>query len=101
MLAYNVTVKVEPAIEMEWLKWMQQEHIPDVMATGLFTQFRLFKLLEQDEAEGPTYITQYFAPGQTEYKQYINEHAPLLRQRGTEKWGNRFVAFRTVMEVVN
>ncbi len=36
MILYNVTVALDPAIETEWLAWMQQEHIPEVMATGCF-----------------------------------------------------------------
>lgn len=101
MIAYNVTLKLEPEIENEWVRWMQTEHIPEVLATALFTEYKLYKLLEQDDTDGPTYIAQYFAPTMAEYERYIQEHAPRLRQQGFDKWGNRFIAFRTVMAVVN
>jgi len=99
MIIYNVTIKVETAIADEWVGWMKQEHIPEVMATGLFLDYRLCRLLEQDEAEGLTYIVQYFSDSLEDYNTYISEHAPRLRDKGFQRFGNRFIAFRTVMEV--
>ena len=45
MLIYNVTVKVEPGIAADWLQWMRQEHIPEIMATGCFTHHQIVQLL--------------------------------------------------------
>ncbi len=70
------------------------------MATGLFDSFKFFRLLEQDETEGPTYIVQYFISSRDKYDQYIKEHAPALRKKALDKWGNRFIGFRTLMETV-
>lgn len=93
-------MKVEPAIVEQWISWQKEEHIPDIMATGLFDSFKFFRLLEQDETDGPTYIIQYFTASKEKYNQYIDEHAPNLRKKAAEKWGNRFVGFRTLMELV-
>ena len=41
MLLYNVTVIIEDAAAEEWLQWMQEIHIPEVMATGKFVSNRL------------------------------------------------------------
>ncbi len=101
MIVYNITVKIEAGIEAEWLQWQKEEHIPEIMATGLFSEYKFFKLLDVDDTDGPTFVVQYFAPSRTEYDRYISEHAPALRQRAHAVWGNRFVAFRTIMEVVN
>jgi hypothetical protein len=101
MIVYNITVKIDPAIEAAWIKWQQQEHIPDIMASGQFTQWKMFRLLEQDESEGMTFILQYFAPSLENYNKYIEEYAAVLRKKAFDRWGDRFIAFRTVMEVVN
>ena len=61
MIVYNITIKIEPSIEKDWIDWQKKEHIPDVMATGLFTGFKFFRLLEADETEGITYVVQYFS----------------------------------------
>ena len=101
MIIYNVTIKVESAIAEDWLTWLKEEHIPEVINTGCFTEARILKLLETDEEEGLTYAIQYSAESKAAYNQYISNFAPLLRQKSFDKWGNRFIAFRSVMQVVN
>jgi hypothetical protein len=101
MIVYNNTVKIDPAIEAAWIQWQQQENIPDIMASGQFTQWKMFRLLEQDDTEGMTFVIQYFAPALENYKRYMEAYDPVLRQKAFDKWGNRFIAFRTIMEVVN
>jgi hypothetical protein len=101
MIVYNFTIKIDPAIEAAWLQWQQQEHIPDIMASGQFTEWKMFRLLEQDETDGLTFVVQYFAPTIENYLTFIEEFAPVLQQKAFDKWGNRFIAFRTVMQVVN
>jgi hypothetical protein len=71
------------------------------MASGQFTQWKMFRLLEQDDSEGMTFILQYFAPSLENYNKYIEEYAAVLRKKAFDRWGDRFIAFRTVMEVVN
>jgi hypothetical protein len=101
MICYNVTVKIISQIEEQWVKWMKEEHIPDVIGTGLFIEYKFFKLLEQDERDGITYVVQYFSPSNDLYKKYIEEFAPVLREKAFSKWQDRFIAFRTVMETVH
>ena len=99
MIIYNVTVKVDKSIVEEWLRWMRQEHIPDLMKTGLFVDAKLCRLMEQDETDGKTYVAQYFLDSMEHYNSYIAEHAPRMRDKGFKRFGNKFIAFRTVMAV--
>lgn len=101
MIIYNVTIKVADTIAADWLAWLQQEHIPDVIATGCFTHATVLHLLEVDDTEGPTYAVQYFAESRALYNLYIEKHAAAMREKGYVKWGNQFIAFRSVMQVVN
>jgi hypothetical protein len=100
MIIYNVTVKMDTDIEQDWVKWMKQEHAPDLLKTGLFIDYRLCKLMEQDETDGKTYTVQYFLDSLEHYNTYIAEHAPKMRDKAIKKFGSRFVAFRTVMQDV-
>jgi len=100
MIVCNITIKIDPAIEQEWLQWQNKEHIPDIMSTGLFTECKMFRLLEQDEHEGITYVLQYFASTAENYECYIRDHAPLLGKKALQRWGDGFIAFRTVMQLV-
>lgn len=101
MIVYNVTVKVDAGIASKWLEWLQTEHITEVIGTGCFTKASILKLLEVDETEGPTFAIQYFAENKAMYNQYIEKYAGLMRQKSYDKWGDKFIAFRSVMQVVN
>lgn len=99
MLLYNVTLIIEDAAADEWLQWMQEIHIPEVMATGKFVSNRLLKVLDSPN-EGVTYCAQYVAENLTDYNDYQNNYAPALQADLQSKFENRFVAFRTLMEFV-
>lgn len=101
MILYNVTIKLHSTIHDAWLKWLKETHIPDVLTTGCFTDFKILRLLEIDEEEGPTYAIQYFAESKSLYNLYIDKHADEMRRRSFEKWGDRFLAFRSVMQIVD
>lgn len=100
MLIYNVTVKVDWSIHNEWVKWMLYEHLPEMVNTGCFTSPKLLRLLETDETDGPTYAAQYFAKEKADYDRYIRDHSAVVRKKYSEKWGDRVIAFRSLMQVV-
>jgi hypothetical protein len=101
MYIYNVTTQLAWPIHNDWLQWMQEVHIPDVVATGCFTHHRMVRLLEVDETEGPTYAVQYFTDTIEIYRRYITQHAPKLRQDGLKRWGSACISFRSLMEVLH
>lgn len=101
MIVYNVTIKITDAIHDAWLQWLKEEHVPEVVQTGCFTHATILRLLEVDDTEGPTYTVQYFAESKSLYNHYIEKYAGNLRQKSFDKWGNRFIAFRSLMQVVN
>lgn len=100
MIIYNVTIKVEFEIVENWVKWMKEEHIPDLLSTGLFTDTRLCRLLEQEEADGATFVAQYYCNSMTEYNKYIDDYSIVMREKTFKAFGGKFVSFRTIMEVV-
>ncbi len=101
MIIYNVTIKIQESIKEDWLSWLQEEHIPDIIKTGCFTHAVILQLIETDDSEGPTYAIQYFAETKGLYNSYIENHAVKMRQKGFNKWGDKFIAFRSVLQVVN
>ncbi|NII85862.1 DUF4286 family protein [Pedobacter riviphilus] len=99
MFLYNVTLILDDAIAEEWLQWMQDIHIPEVMATGMFVSNRLLKVIDSPN-EGVTYCTQYVAETLEQYNKYQEEFAPALQADLNERYKNRFVAYRSLMEFV-
>lgn len=100
MIIYNVTVKIDWKIHDQWLQWMKDIHIPEILGTGCFEKHRILRLLEIDEADGPTYAFQYYAVSKVLYNRYTELYAPALRQQTIDKWGDQLIAFRSLMEEV-
>ena len=101
MLIYNVTIQLQHSIHEPWVKWMQEIHMPEIMNTGCFEKCQLVRLLEVDETEGVTYAAQYYATDYEQYNKYIQNFATTFRKDSFELWGNQFIAFRSLMQVVN
>ena len=100
MYLYNITYLVSHDIEQDWMRWMKELHVPEMLSTELFTHYRIMRLIEVDQTEGITYAFFFFIEKSIDYKKYISDFAPALRQKATEKWGDQVVAFRTLMETV-
>lgn len=100
MYLYNVTVNVEKEMEVEWLEWMKSTHIPDVLATGMFLENKMFKIMHDSEDGSINYSVQYFAESMDHIMNYQNNFAPKLQADTQQKYGDRLVIFRTLLKLV-
>ncbi|GGG22237.1 hypothetical protein GCM10011344_23700 [Dokdonia pacifica] len=100
MIIYNVTINIETAIEQEWLIWMKEEHIPDMLATGRFTKALMTKVLVEEEMGGITYSIQYTCSSASQLQAYYDQDAERLRSKSSRFTG-KFVAFRTELDVIS
>lgn len=101
MIIYNVTINVEESVHNEWLQWMQQKHIPDMLATQKFSEAKMCKVLVEEDMGGITYSIQYRAKDRSTLEAYYSDDAPKMRSEGLAKFADKFVAFRTELEIVS
>lgn len=101
MIIYNITAKIEWSAAEDWVSWMQQIHIPAVLDTGCFEKHQLVRLLQVDETEGPTYAMQYYALTLSKYDYYLQHYAASFGQQISNKWGEKYVDFSTLMQTVD
>ncbi|MEH6408280.1 MAG: DUF4286 family protein [Leeuwenhoekiella sp.] len=99
MIIYNLTVNVDESVHKDWLYWMRNEHIPDVLATGKFFKALMTKVLVEEEKGGITYSIQYTAKSKDSLDRYYKEDAPRLKAE-TEKFAGKLVMFRTELEII-
>ena len=100
MYIYNVTINVNESIHEEWLIWIK-EHIPQVLATGKFTEAKLTKVLVEEEMGGITYSVKYRAKSREDLDAYYKEDAEKLRQDGLKRFADKSLAFRTELEIID
>ncbi len=99
MIVYSVTVNVDDSIAEDWLNWMKGTHIPDVMKTGFFLQYRLLKVIGHAADEtGVTFNIQYDCSNMKDLHEYQAHHSPKLQQDHNDRYAGKFAAFRNLLE---
>ena len=100
MLLYNETIGIDSGIESEWLQWIKEVYVPGVMHTGLFVEYKIYKILHDTDDETISYSIQYFSQSIDHIEQYIEVFAPRLTEEHRNRFINRHVIFRTLLEQV-
>ena len=99
MILYNVTISLDPSIHEEWLNWMKSTHVPQVMATGCFSEARISQVQETEEG-GLTFAMGYVCESQDKYDEYQSNYATALQQEHNAKYNGKFAAFRTMLTIL-
>jgi hypothetical protein len=98
-VVYSVTIVLQAEIESEWIAWMNEVHIPDVLRTGCFEQCRVYKVLDAEKEE-PTYVMQYHCRSREEYQRYRENFAPALQKDHSNRFAGRFRGSRQLLEQI-
>jgi len=100
MYIYNVTINIEESIQEEWLNWMREKHIPEMLATGKFIKALMTQVMVNEEMGGFTYSVQYTSHSKDMLEKYYKEDANHLRNEAQKLFSNKFVAFRTELDII-
>lgn len=101
MIVYTVTTSIKKSVLQEWIEWMTNEHIPEVMATGCFTRYEFLKVnIPALSADEVTYVIQYSLKSIEDYYKYAEKFSPTLQIKHQEKFSGKFKASRSVSELV-
>jgi hypothetical protein len=100
MVLYNITISVDATCSEEWFEYMKNDHIPAVLATGHFRDYKLCRV-EGDEQGGLTFAVQYLAHSVEAFTTYQTDCAPALQADFVKRWGSKAAAFRTILPVIS
>lgn len=103
-IAYTVFCTIRyKTMEQDWLDWMQNGHIAEVIQCGASGA----ELIRHDpETEGQssmTYEIRYKFDSRGKFEEYLEQHAPRLRRDGYERFPveDGFQYRRTVGEIIS
>ena len=99
MIIYNVTCNVENVILQNWLKWMIEIHIPDVMQTGFFLEAHIKKVISSND-DGATYAISYSCESMKKLHEYQIKFSDELQSKHIERYGEKVISFRTILESI-
>lgn len=100
MILYNITINVTSDIEQDFISWMKSTHIPEVLATGMFVEHRFYRLLHESEDGSINYSIQFFTETMEKMMEYERIHAPALRTKTRERYQDKAVSFRSLLEAI-
>ncbi len=101
MIIYSVTCHVENSIVPEWISWMKEVHIPEVLETKLFTGHKFCEVMvDEPDNVGKSFNIQYELESMEMLELYNEKFAPALKQKTLDKYGEKCIAFRTILRAV-
>ena len=101
MIIYSVTVRVKGEIANEWLQWMEGEHIPNMLNTGYFNSYKIFKILVPETEVGfIVYRVNYELDSFERYNEYAQKEAKRLQEEAIKRYHGKFTASREVIEKI-
>lgn len=101
MIIFNVTTNIHESAHDQWLKWMQEKHIPEILATEKFSSARIVKVLVEEEMGGITYSVQYTTDSKDTLEKYYLEDQPRFDKEALELFADKMLSFRTELEVIS
>ncbi len=101
MILYNVTVCIDNDVKDDWMEWMQKTHIPDVMNTGLFLEYKMSLILGEENEKSTTLAIQYLCKDIADFEKYQSKYAQKLQADHNARYSGKFGAFRTLLRVIS
>lgn len=102
MILYNITIAIDRSVEEEWLQWMKEEHIPEVMDIGKFTGYKFLRVMASGLGEKSTsYSVQFYTESMKQLQLYTAIDAPELQQKMNQRWPDKLASFRTTLESID
>ncbi|WP_207422065.1 DUF4286 family protein [Desertivirga brevis] len=100
MVLFNITIIIDDSINDEWLRWINEEFIPEAMSSNLIASKRLLKVLDSPN-EGITYCLQFVLDTIASYQSFQQNQFASLMNKHSINFNNKFVSFNTLMEFID
>lgn len=97
---YCVIINIQKSAHEDWLDWMQNCHIPEILKTGRFQSCRIGKQKYDDQGEYVSYQIEYLSPSWEEYQKYMSEEGPVMQAKHNERYHGKFTASRTLFHII-
>jgi len=101
MIVYSVKINIRKIVEEEWLIWMKNVHIKEVMSTNYFSDWKIYKIIIPESLDNESsYIIEYLTDSLEKYEAYVKNESRRLQEDHIKKFGGKFTASRSVMEII-
>jgi hypothetical protein len=98
MLIHNITYNIDTNLETDFLNWMREVHIPNVMLTGFPKSFKVMRLLTEIDNGGSTFSVQYNFDSIEGFEVFENEYFDDLNAAVNERYQGKYVFFASLLD---
>ncbi len=100
MLFHNITYNIDINAEADFLDWMRNTHIPNVMLSGFPKSFQILKLLTEIDNGGVTYSVQYFFDSIEGFEVYENDYLDDFNFAVDKRYRGKYVFFASLLQEI-
>ena len=100
-LLFNMTINIDHAVHDQWMVWMTQIHIPEIMNTNCFESWKMSRVLGADDSKGINYAIQFVSPGIKAFEEFRDGHMKKLQDIHNQKFKDQYVLFMTLLEILD
>ena len=101
MILYIVNVTVKKDIQDEWLNWMKEIHIPNVLKTGYFVKADIYNIiLPAKSGNEVSFSVQYESESYEKFMSYTVKESKRLQKEHANRFENNVKAERYVIEKI-
>ena len=98
-LIYNTTYHVDHSVVEEWEQWMIANFIPQVLTSLGFGEYKLLKILTEEQQGGVSFALQFSVDTLDHYIEFQETLKKQLSFQLRSKWGELCLSFATLMEI--
>jgi hypothetical protein len=98
MLIHNITYNIEKELENDFLDWIKNVHVQNVMITGFPKSFKIMRLLTEIDNGGATFSVQYKFDSIEGFEVFENEYFDDLNAAVDKRYRGKYVFFPSLLE---
>jgi hypothetical protein len=100
MYIYSITTHIDKSVETEWIKYMQQKHIDELLETGYFTGCSMQKSIPEKSSVYSIYNLQFTVEDEDDFIAFQYDFEPDFQAEIKKRFGGKFTSKKYFYEVI-
>lgn len=99
MILYNTTFCLDVNAVDEWRTWMSVYFLPLIRRSGYFEDYKILKLIQEDQTGTINYCCQLSANTLNDYQLFVIEYESAIGENIKSTFGERCLPFSSMLEI--
>ncbi|MDR3704876.1 MAG: DUF4286 family protein [Paludibacteraceae bacterium] len=101
MIIYNTTYSVSDKVYGSFLKWVKEKHIPQMISSGYFSEFKLSRVLTDEDQDGSSISLQLTAENVNAVSKWREQYGDLFDMEISSLFSVNVLYFSTFLEIID